>query len=195
MKLTILSYLFLILSTSAFSQEYKTTIDKRFKEFNDLIITGEYSKSMNYIPDMFFEVVSKDQLIETFEQIMNNEKIEVQLLDFKITNIQDSKKIDSTYYVLLNYTSKIKMRFKISETETLEEQKTKLNTIKNSLINSFGSNNVNLDESTGFFTLTPSKKSCAISKDGLNDWKFINIEKNQMLIMEKILPKEILDTL
>lgn len=194
-KLMLLTSMFLLLSLSLLAQDYKVNINKRFKEFSDLLVAGEYTKSMDYIPDVFFKIVSKEEFVAAFEQILKNKQLEYKIIDFKVIEIQESKKIDSNYYVKLKYTSTMKMRFLPSEPETPDEEKTRLNLTKNALINTFGVDNVKLDELTGFFTITPTKKSFAISQNGTTDWKFINIETGQQGLLEKVLPKEIMETL
>ena len=194
-KLMLLTSMFLFLSLSLLAQDYKVNINKRFKEFSDLLVAGEYTKSMDYIPDAFFKIVSKEEFVAAFEQILKSKQVEYKIIDFKIIEIQESKKIDSNYYAKLKYTSTMKMRFIPSEPETPDEEKTRLNLAKNALINTFGADNVKLDELTGFFTITPTKKSFAISQNGITDWKFMNIETGQQGLLEKVLPKEIMETL
>lgn len=65
--------------------------------------------------------------------------------------------------------------------------------MKQALANAFGSDNVILNNETGVFTMTPTKKSYAVSENGKDSWKFVNIEASQRLIMEKLLPKQILE--
>lgn len=117
-KLTVLSILCVLFSISTLAQDYKANIKKRFKEFNDFVINGEYSKSMDYIPDVFFKVVPKDQLIATSKQLLNNKNLEYKILDVKVNEVQDSKKIDSTYYALVRYTAIMTIKFFVSEPET-----------------------------------------------------------------------------
>jgi len=194
-KLTLLTSLFLLLSLSILAQDYKANIHKRFKEFSDLIVASEYTKSMDYIPDVFFKVVPKEQLVAAFEQILKNKQLEYKIIDFKVVDIEESKKIDSNYYVKLKYTSTMKMKFIPSEPETPDEEKTRLNLTKDALVSTYGADNVKLDELTKFFTIIATKKSFAISQNGKTDWKFVNIETDQKGLLEKVLPKEIMETL
>lgn len=175
------------------AQSYKDNIKQSFDEFNKLIISGEFDKSMDYVPEAMFKIVPRASLVAVFEQLMTNKEMEFKFLDFKITEIGDSKKIDTSYYVLVKYTGTMTMKFNPEKTETPEAKSNRMSMTKTALANVFGSDNVKLDEATETYTLSPRKNSWAISKNGQTDWKFVNVEPGQRLIMEKILPRELIE--
>ncbi|MNR58497.1 hypothetical protein D3C85_1795120 [compost metagenome] len=85
------------------------------------------------------------------------------------------------------------MKMNTAKIETATAKANRLATTRQAFANAFGSDNVKLDEATETYTITAAKSSWAISKNGQTDWKFINVEPNQRLIMEKILPKELIN--
>lgn len=183
--LIVVSLLFL-LTFSSYAQDYKTSIEKQFGEYYGLIIKGEIEKSMDYVPDEFFAVFPKQQMIDVMKQLLNQKDFEYRINDYKIKSFKQPKQINNKHYVVFDYNSTITIKF-----NELEGEKAGL--VKLSLANTFGTDNVQLDEKTKVFTINSYKKSCAISADGLNGWKFINIETKQRLILDKILPKQILE--
>lgn len=192
----IIIYLLLTGSFVGSAQEYKKNIEKRFDEFYNLTASGEIDRSMDYIPDVFFTIFPKDQMVSALKSVMNSNEVKYKILDYKITDIKDEKKIDNNYYALLGYTSNIIIKFSSTDTlKSVEKKQSVLGRIKLSLANTFGTDNVKLDEQTGFFTINAHKKSCAISSNGSTDWKFVNIEARQRIILDKILPKEIIESL
>ena len=196
MKAKVLTLLFVLITYISFAQGYKENIKKRFNEFYSLTAAGDIEKSMDYIPDSFFAIIPKDKIIDALKQVMNNKNIEYKILDHTITQIGESKLVANNYYSILNYVSNIKMNFKDIDTIKTEDKKqTRLNLIKLSLSNNFGTDNVKLNNRTGTFAILAHKKACAVSLNGQTDWKFINIEARQRLILDKVLPKEIIESL
>jgi hypothetical protein len=189
-------FLFFTCIYACFAQNYKKNIEKRFDEFYNLIARNNIEQAVEYMPDAFFAVIPKTQLIVALKTVMNNKELDYKILDYKILEIKDAKLIDKNYYAVLTYTSNIAMKFKqVDSLATSEKKKQRLDLLKAGLANTFGTDNVKLDEATSFFMITARKKSCGISADGLNGWKFVNIEPRQRLLSDKILPKEIIETL
>lgn len=188
-----ITFLFLVLfSLSTKAQDYKANIKQRFTEYAQALVKGEYNKSMDYLPEAIFTIVPRAQMVALFEQIMKNKEIETKILGFDIKEISDSRKIDTCYYSRLRYVSSMSMKV-IADEGTDEDKKNKLSLMRTALANSFGSDNVKLDEATATYTITPVKSSWAISKNGQTDWKFVNVEPAQRVIMEKLLPKALIE--
>lgn len=176
----------LLLHAQSYAQDYKTNIEKRFGSFYQLTMNGEIEKSMDYIPDEFFTVFPKEQMIVVMKQLLNSKDFEYKMTGFKVKNIKEPLQIDGKYYAVFGYQSTLTLKYN-------ELSGDKLALAKLSLANTFGTDNVQLDEKTNVFTINAYKKSCAISTDGLDGWKFINIESKQRLLLDKILPKQILE--
>ena len=192
-KLTLFVSFFLLLSISAFSQTYKENIKKDFKYLNDLIISGQYDEAIDLFPKEIVEATSREQLKAAFTQLLNSKDFKASIMEYEIIEVSQPEKIDSAYYAALRYSSKVQMTFTPPENETQEAKTDRLQRIKLGLSNAFGSDKVQLEESTGTFTMTPIKRSYAISANGKSNWKFVNIEPTQRVIMEKVLPKQLLD--
>lgn len=179
----------------AFCQEYKKEIEKQFLEYNNLIIKQEFGKSMAFIPEEFFEIIPKEQMILVMEKTFNNPEVEFELMEPKIIEISEVEKIDDKFYSLLSYSSLMNMKFINNDEneETATEHQLRMNMIKLSLEETFGSDNVQYDGETDVFEVNAQKQAYAISENGRQDWKFLVIEKKQKFILTKLLPEQLTD--
>lgn len=174
----------------------KQNISKDFLAYNGLIADKDFNASAEYIPEEVFTVIPKQQMIGVMKMVMTNPNIEYELKGVNISNIDPAKKVKNKYYSVIKYVSNLRMRFKdTSATKDTAGAKAKLGLIKLSLQNNFGVDNVKLNDATGWFDIAADKKACAISKNGQSNWKFIVLEPKQRILLDKVLPKEITDTL
>ena len=168
---------------------YKENIKTAFVEYNNHIINKEFEKSMEYVLPEFFEIIPKHQMISLLKKTFNNPEMEFKVDKPKNIKIGNATKLSDKYYSLINYSSDIKIKFNNGNKTSDEDEKLSQNLIKLSLEKTYGSENVKFNNKTGFFEIHTNKNAYGVSKNGLTDWKFIVIEKNQKQIIEKILPK------
>jgi len=189
-----LSLLFLTISLMGFSQDYKKAIESEFTEYINLALDKEFEKSMEYIMPEVFEIIPMAQLIEIFEETFNDPEIEIKMTNPQIIAIQDSEKIDGKYYAFLTYTNEMKLNFFSDDDDYTEEGlQLSVNSLKPSLEQTFGAGNVFYNEETRFFEILTQKDVCAVSIDGISNWKFLEMNKDQAYILKRILPKELID--
>ena len=186
-----MTILLLAISITSFAQDYKKNIKSEFTEYLNSIVNMEFEKSMEYITPEFFEIIPKSQMIKLMEQTFNNPAMEFEIKNPKILNVQDSENINKKYYSLLTYSNQMNMKINNEEEETEDEMKMRINMLKLSFENTFGSGNVIYNEETGFFEIQSKKDVYAISDNGQTNWKFLVVEKKQKLILEKILPEQL----
>lgn len=84
------------------------------------------------------------------------------------------------------------MSFIPPEKEGIEEKNMRVERTVAALANTFGSNNVQYDPKKEEFSVLAKKISYGMSSNNGRDWKFINIDRTQRVMLERILPKEIL---
>lgn len=192
-KTKILILLFFTISTIGFCQNYKREIEGQFLDYNKLIIKKDFSKSMAYITEEFFEIIPKEQMILVMEKAFSNPEMEFELMSPKVDEISEVEKIGDKLYVLLSYSSPMKMKFINSEEKDKGEDELRINMLKMSLKQMFGSENVKYNEETEFFNIVAKKQAYAISTNGKSDWKFLVIEKKQKFILDKLLPAQLVE--
>jgi len=186
MKKLFLTLSFILIINVAFSQSYKENINASFKVYCDLMRDGELEKAFEYIHPELFTIVPKADMLKMFNILFNSNEFTFKFLDFKTKNFNEPLVVNGKHYIVFKYNSTIAMKFN-------QMDSTKYDLVKAGLANKFGSENVSLDKTSGFFTVNAEKKSIAISANGNTDWKFINVEPEQRIIMEKLLPKAVRD--
>lgn len=192
LKSTLLSSILILLSFTLSAQTLKENIARDFMHLNELTQKGEYAKIADMLPEKMFDLVSKDDLIEAMSVGMNNKQIKVSILDTELLNISTPEKIDGCYYSELKYTTRMAMSFIPPEKEGIEEKNMRVERTVAALANTFGSNNVQYDPKKEEFSVLAKKRSYGMSSNDGRDWKFINIDRTQRVMLERILPKEIL---
>lgn len=180
--LIIVTFLFSINIASA--QTYKENIDRNFKEFGKLMTLGDLEKAFDYVHPDLFNVLPKAEMVKVTKELFNSPQFNFKFSDFTTKKFNEPIVVEGKYYVVFKYNSVIEMKF-----NEMEADKQPL--IQMGLANKFGPDNVSFDEKTGFFKINAEKKSIAISENGKTNWKFINVEPEQRVIMEKLLPKEV----
>lgn len=183
--------LFLILSNLVNAQEYKEVIKSEFTEYLDALVSRDFEKSIDYLTPEFFDIIPRSQMVLMMEKIFNDPSMEFELKNPEIIEIQDSQKIDDKYYSLLTYSNEMNIKFIPEEEETDDEKKMRISILTLSMEEAFGSENVVYDEKTEFFEIQSQKDVYAISKNGETEWKFLVIEKEQKLLLKKLLPEEL----
>lgn len=83
----------------------------------------------------------------------------------------------------------------IEESEDEEQNELTKKITKLQLEKTFGSGNVRYNEKTKFYEIHSIKKAFGISENGTSGWKFLVVEPEQKLILEKLLPKELTENL
>ena len=192
-KQIIFSVLFLIISSTGNAQDYKKTIEIEFTEYLNSIVNKNFAKSMDYVIPEFFEIIPKSQMIKVMEQTFNNPSMEFELKNPKIISINDAQKIAEKFYSLLSYSNQMNMKIRNEGEETEDEKKMRIGLTQLSFEKNFGSQNVKYNKETDFFEILVEKQVYSISKDGKKDWKFLVIEKKQKVLLEKLLPKELVE--
>lgn len=180
------------LSFDSYAQ-VKQNISKDFLAYTDLIAKKNFKESAEYMPEEVFKIVPKEKLIEGLEQSMTKTEINFEFKNSEISSINQVKKIKGKYYCTFKYVSNMRMRY---NNDTAKNDSVNyppnLNLVKLALQNTFGVYNVKLDEKTGWFDIAADKKACAISLNGISGWKFMVFDPEQRVLIDGILPKEII---
>ncbi|GGZ94807.1 hypothetical protein [Algibacter mikhailovii] len=190
-KKPILTFLFLTICTIGIAQDYKENIKSEFTEYLNSLINMEFEKSFEYITPEFFEIVPKSQMLQLMEQTFNNPTMVIEIKNPKILTIRNSEIIENKYYSLLTYSNQMNFKMNSEEEETEDEKTMRINLMKLSFQQNFGAENVVYNEKTEFFEIYSEKDVYGISINGETNWKFLVLEKDSKIILDKILPKEL----
>ncbi|WP_405368892.1 hypothetical protein [Nonlabens sp. Asnod2-A12] len=191
----LITLLFITVSSIALAQETKNQIQADFTNYLNSIVNMELEKSLDYMPTEFFDIIPKAKMLEVMKQTFNNPDMEIDIKNPTILKIDDAQKIENKYYSLLTYSSQMDMKINGEEQETEEDKKLRISMTKTAFQQSFGAENVVYNDTTGFFEIQSQKDVYGISDNGKTGWKFLVLEKNQKVILEKLLPAQLIQDL
>jgi hypothetical protein len=195
MKTKILLVLYLFVTSVALAQDNKKAVEARLTEYLNYMISKDFNKAMDYATDELFEIVSRSQMIMVMEKVFNDPSMEFNITEPKILYAGDTERIEDKHYMLLKYSNVLMMKFNNAdkETESEDERKFRINLMQLTFEKMFGEGNVKYNEKTEFYDIYAEKDVYAVSKDGKTDWRFIVVDKDQKLMLGKLLPKQIID--
>lgn len=191
----IVSFFFIVFYHTLSGQSAVENIRQDFETYYTLLTKKEYEKSMDYLVDDIFKIVDR----KTLTKVMMSKIGDAQNMDISIVKpdtfyIADVQKIDQKYYAMIRYINLMHVKIKPKKPiESYEERARQIKIFKFTFSTAFGENNVNYNKVTNLLEIRVPSATCAISKDGIQGWKFINLEKDKFKIFEKFIPKIILD--
>lgn len=187
---SLLVCLFLVLSTHA--QADNAAVTKRFQEYNNRILTGDFEGAMNYTMDEIFKIVPRETMITATKMIFNLQGMDTKLFPPEVTKVNEAFKEAGAYYCILEYKSWIQIRLKMEGKDTTDLKEDP--NVTGSFQKAFGQDAVVYDPKTGFYTVTQYKRALSKAIDG-KTWKFLVLEEKQKALLEKILPAPVMGRL
>jgi hypothetical protein len=178
---------FILIAKSIFctGQAYKDDLKSQFLAYYELLGRKDFKKAVEYVNPTFFKLISRDQFIASMEMVFNNPDIHIEVEAPYAMTIGDKKRINDVDYVKFQYSSYMKMRFKVEEGEEMDTVQT-LSALKID----FGESNVTYDSIAKFYRIRTDSDVIANTSD-TKRWTFIVVEKEKVVYLKKILPKEL----
>lgn len=192
MKIYVL-ILSLVLTFNAFGQTSKDNIQTTFEYYLELNDGLRFNELMDYIVEDLFKIAPREELVKIFESMFHDPSIDIIMKPSKIIQINEVEKFGDQYYATLTYHGTFSIKMNEVDEMPKKDRNELINTFFKGMQDAYGKENVSVDKKTGYVTVSKSNVVCCVSKNGLNDWKFVSIEKQQMSLLQKFLPKEILD--
>lgn len=175
------------------AQTAQENVKVEFKNYYELVTEMKIEESMDYVIEDFFEIFPRASFIKVFESLFNNPEFEFEFEAKDISELSKVIKQKDAYYVVFTNNGAMKMKINPEdENETEEEKELRNSFTEIAFVAKYGAENVSFNEETGFFTIYPRTRVCAKSFNGKTDWKFLNIEEDQMEILKKIIPKKVI---
>tara|TARA_Y100001978_G_scaffold202929_1_gene225789 strand:- start:1256 stop:1849 length:594 start_codon:yes stop_codon:yes gene_type:complete len=187
LKKLILSFSISLLAFNfSHAQSEAQAVKDGFNKYQVLLQEKKFNEAMNYIYPELFTLVAKEKLVKILEQTFSNPMLEVKMGESKVTKTGKVQEINGKKYMIITFKGVSYMK----PGGTAEQQALLKDRMQAGFNEQFGADNVSYSESTGFFTIQMEKEAVAISSDGKN-WTYLSIEPQQKLMVEKILPAEI----
>lgn len=187
---------FLIVGALSNAQNKNLNIDKDFIDYNELILNKDFERAVEYVPQDFFKLIPKEQMVIFMGQALNNPDLEIIADAPQDIKYDDAVLIQDKYYSIITYFYNLKMKFNDLElTGDKEEDKQNISLTMIGLEQSFGEGNVIFNSETNFFEIHAIKKAVGISENGNSEWRFLVVEENQKPVLNKIFSPQVMDML
>lgn len=174
--------------------KYKQEIQLCFHNYMKHLADKEFEEGFNYMPNELFQYISRNRLKRIYEEIYKDDVFDITLLNPEVKEIEDSIKIEDKYYTLLSFKERTDFKIKTSN-KSLEEKEQEIEVLNKSLKKAFGYFNVTYRDENTTFEVRTEKRACAILNEGSKaDWKFLILEKDNLLL-QKLIPKKLFNEL
>jgi len=190
-KLILSTALILAIVASALGQ---TEVDKSFKQpinerialFFDATAKKDWMGVLNLTYDSLFNLVPKEQMLLLFQQ-MEAEGMEINMGKFEVVDFIGQVDTEDQHFVNINYEMELGMKF--SGPSFSDENV--LNYMKTSFETTYGAENVEYNKEEGSFLIKADKNLYAIAPAKTNEWKFLENNAEQQVILVQIIPEAV----
>lgn len=194
-----MSRVLLLIFTLAFcapslsAQKYKRSIEKDFNKYLNLLEEKDFSSAMDFMVDDLFELVSKEELVQSMEEALNGPDMKFTILKSSIVSIGDSHEFVGRHFVEIRYKNEVSMEFRELKKMRTKKRDEFVAFMKEQFESNPTVTHCSYHEQSRTFLLSSDELSYAISEDGKSDWKFMTIDRTQEAFMRNIIPKVLAD--
>lgn len=176
----------LLVGQTKVDKSFKQPINERIAQFFDATAKKDWMGVLNLTYDSLFNLVPKEQMVMLFEQ-MEAEGMEINMGSFEVLNFIGQVDADNKHFVNINYAMELGMKF--SGPSFSDENV--MNYMKTSFETTYGAENVAYDKEEGSFLIKANKNLYAIAPEKTHEWKFLENNAEQQLILSQIIPEAV----
>lgn len=169
------------------AQAYKDSVKAQFIRYTNLLIQKEFAKSVEYMNPEIFKIFPKEQMLTIIEKTYNNPLMTFNIEDPVIISTGNEKKVNAHHFVKLRYSNYLTLHYNKDNGRTPDTA-----AIKSVLQKQFGQQNVQYNAAADSYRVFSIKEVIANSAD-LRNWTFIVVEERQKPLLEKFIPREVLE--
>lgn len=178
-----------------FAQTDQQVIQATAQTYMNAVKNKDIDKMLDaMLPDVF-EMVNRNQLKLSMEQMFNNPNMKIEYLSAKIFDISETVSHKDNKYARINYDSSFKMLFPSGDGVSTEENKTMLNSMKSALESQFGKDSIVINYEEASVTVNSNSYMYAVSSPKFEGWKFINDDDSMGQLAKNIIPAEVISAL
>lgn len=201
LTMTLLTFLGLTTQGAGYLRATNEAITSNSKELNDEDLikkfnadiadylvafnNGNYDHVVDMIYPKLFDIVSREQLMQTFTQL---EEMGMQMkMDFKgVESISKVIDFDRERFCRVYYSAVLTIDISGPMLENIDQ-------LKQGLVAAYGEEYLTYDETVHRFTISANKSMIAISKNDTDNWKYIEYNEQQEALLTQLIPSEVLD--
>lgn len=186
-KFTSLISFFLVVFTG-FSQS-DTALNKRLGEYIRLNKELNFEELMEYIHPGLFKLAPKEQLIDVFKKVYDNDEVKISIDNLENRSISDLYALNGVQYRKVDYYMVMLMKFK-EEGKTLDSSF--VNRMTTSLQTALPQKKINFDALNNQFIIKGTDVLIAIKDNPKSNWFFLGYDAGNEMI-KQLLPRELIE--
>lgn len=198
MKINLLFTILFSLVISNYTVKAQNPIDQITVDFNSYLNSLDnknFENSIEFLPTELFDLITKEQMLSVLEESFNNPQIIISYETPKILSIKNPIEYQEKTYVLMEYEATLMIKFVLDiAIESKEEKEDQLNLQINNMKETFGEEFVKFDRETETFSVYEKKSAYGILYKNDPEWNFLVIDESSQLLIDKIIPAEILNS-
>jgi len=190
----LLLFLSLIASSCSFAQGENEQIKADFQNYSNALKSKQYTQATSYMPDVLFDKVSREQLVQEMKNTFESDETEVKINAIEITGFRDKMKVGDATYVPFDFNQKFDIKYLNLFDATDDEQSRNSTTkfIVQMLNESMPESTVSFNNKQEVFMVSSAKKAVAMKSNNTGSWKFVVIEAQLRSKLEAILPTAVI---
>lgn len=185
MRIIILLLLIFPLTVQA---QHREEITSTFNEYLSYMENGEFNKSLDYLPEKFFQIVPREQMKAAIDQSFNNPAFAISMENGTINSISDDVTVEGTQYAALNYSAKMTIRMKEGADPSMFPM------LRQSFEQQVGADKMTVNEEEKSIVVDQTSDMYAIKTDG-GSWKFVENNPQLGQVLQQIIPAEAIEQL
>lgn len=190
-------YIFtLIISQSIYCQVDKEEVKKIFEEYFTTVIQKDNEKTLEYIYPKLFDNFPKDKMLESLNKLKADTLSVTTLENGIVENISEILEIEGIKYALVKYSFKMTLKYlkNNGNKKLMEGEKYTIADFTHTMLKEkYGEKNVKYTKKTSTFEVNVSNEMYAVKDPVYKDWKFLEKKGSMKPILNKLLPKEVID--
>lgn len=179
---------FFLLVITGFAQP-DTALSKRLEEYIRFNKELKFEELMEYIHPSLFKLAPKDQLIEVFKKVYDNDEMKISIDNLEKRSISDLYALNGVQYHKVDYYMVMRMKFK-DESKTLDSSF--VNSMTTSLEAALPLKKVSYDTAGNQFFIKGTDVLIAIKDSPKSSWLFLGYDPGNEMI-KQLLPQELIE--
>lgn len=167
-------------------ESFKQPINERIALFFDATAKKDWMGVLDLTYDSLFNLVPKEQMAMLFQQ-MEADGMEINMGKFEVVNFIGQVDTEDKHFVNINYAMELGMKFSgptYSDPNVLDFMKTSFET-------TYGADNVEYNKEEASFLIKADKNLYAIAPLKTQEWKFLENNAEQEVILSQIIPEKV----
>lgn len=168
------------------SDDRSAAITSKLEQFFQATQEKDWDQVLDLTYPKLYELVPREQMLEVF-QSMESQGMGIEMNNMKIHKIYGAEDYENETFTAVDYSMQLKLILHGDDfdDDTLDFMKTSFET-------TYGAEKISLDRDNKTFVINADKTLFAIANIGELDWHFIEKNAEQTMILEKLIPEEVM---